>query len=244
MTENQVREGYVGEIQTAGFKPAPGFFNRMLVISLILHMACFMILQISRNSARYGSAITYLELGDTPGSSASPAGRPAPTPAMQAQESGADNPVSPENQSLPTGQPESTAGGEALQQASLAYGISLGYFRGLGEGESLKDDIREYYFRVLQKFNEKWWLAGGGKLKGVRQDAAVNVFIGRDGTILEKRLIRSSGSSEYDRSVLKALDAASPLPSLPASYERDIFQAPIRIALPLNLMASGLNQPN
>ncbi len=115
--------------------------------------------------------------------------------------------------------------------------MTRGYFRSLAEGETLRDDIRMYYFSMLQNINEKWWLDESIDRKGIKE-VVIDIIVAKNGEIVAKQLIRGSGNAAYDNSVLKALEAASPLPPLPESYHGDFFQAPIRLVPPLNLLAS------
>lgn len=101
----------------------------------------------------------------------------------------------------------------------------------------MRDDIRMYYFSLLQNINEKWWLDKNIDRKGIRE-VVMNIIVARNGEIVAKQLIRGSGNAAYDKAVLNALEAAGPLPPLPESYNGDFFQAPIRLVPPLNLLAS------
>ncbi len=47
--------------------------------------------------------------------------------------------------------------------------------------------------------------------------------IQRDGTIVELRLVESSGSEIFDEAAMRAVQASSPLPPLPKSYAKDIL---------------------
>ena len=66
----------------------------------------------------------------------------------------------------------------------------------------------------------------------------MNLVISRDGTIVDKQLLYTSGNREYDGAVLKAIELVGPLSPLPQSYHGDFFIAPIRLVAPLNLLAS------
>ena len=47
--------------------------------------------------------------------------------------------------------------------------------------------------------------------------------IQRDGTIIELRLVESSGSEVFDEAAMRAVQASSPLPPLPKSYGKDLL---------------------
>jgi len=120
----------------------------------------------------------------------------------------------------------------SLQERSIGLGLTNGYFSSISEGESLRGDIREYYFRLLREINEKWWLNKEGQQAGF-QGAILNVVIARDGTIVRKVLIRKSGNPAFDKAILQTLEAASPLAPLPENYENQYFTFPVKFVGPL-----------
>lgn len=126
---------------------------------------------------------------------------------------------------------------EELRKNSIGLGLTNGYFSGIGEGETLRDDVREYYFTMLQQINEKWWLQPGSR-QGAAGNAVVNLLIARDGVIVRSFLVQGSGNPVFDRQILQAVAAANPLPPLPESYQGDLFVAPLRFKAPLSLMSS------
>jgi protein TonB len=130
-----------------------------------------------------------------------------------------------------------SANQDVIQHLAVGLGATRGFFKSLGEGETLRDDIQEYYLELLQSINQKWWLDKNIDRTGVRE-LILNIVIARDGTVVEKNLLRSSGNAGYDRAVLKALESVSTLPPLPATYNGNVFFAPVRLVAPLNLLAS------
>ncbi|GAB7026079.1 energy transducer TonB [Geotalea toluenoxydans] len=132
---------------------------------------------------------------------------------------------------------QASGSASAIQQVSVGLGATRGYFRSLGDGETLREDIQAYYFELLQNINEKWWLDKDIDRMGIKE-VVMNIVIARDGTIVAKELVHSSGNTGYDKAVLKALAGAGSLPPLPETYNGDFFLAPIRLVAPLNLLAS------
>ncbi len=124
-----------------------------------------------------------------------------------------------------------------MQEASLGLSITSGYFSSIGEGETLRDDIRVYYFEMLRRINEKWWLNRESRQTG-RKSAVFYLVIARNGAIVDRMLMESSGNPASDRAMMQALEAANPLPPLPDTYRGDFFQAPLRFNMPLNLLES------
>jgi len=75
-----------------------------------------------------------------------------------------------------------------------------------------------YYLRQIQaKISERWApprpAAQGG------QRAIIMFEIGRDGSIKEPTLEKSSGLAPYDQSALRAVAEASPFPPLPPEFK-------------------------
>jgi TonB family protein len=102
------------------------------------------------------------------------------------------------------------AGGPALP------GLGLG---GTGGGSPFDQDFEYAYYvqQMLTRIHQKW------QRTAVRGTAVVIVgfTIARDGRILDANVETSSGVAILDRSSLRAVMLADPLPPLPNSYPRD-----------------------
>jgi protein TonB len=116
-----------------------------------------------------------------------------------------------------------------------------GHFASFAQGESLKDEIRAYYFVLMRRINEVWWTTGAAEGNFVAP-ASVTIMISRDGTVVGCELLESSGSREQDLALLESIKKAAPLPPLPQSFPQRTFNAPIRFVPPLRLMFSGLGK--
>lgn len=127
---------------------------------------------------------------------------------------------------------------EAVHESSIGLGMISGHFASFAQGESLRDDVRIYYFELMRRINEVWWTSGATKGSFVAA-AAVNIIISRDGKIIGSELMASSGSREQDQALLESIKNAEPLPPLPESFPQRIFIAPIRFVPPLRLMFSA-----
>ena len=140
---------------------------------------------------------------------------------------------------------EAVAGGkdqpELLAQSSLGLGLSLGYFSSLAEGRTLRDDIKQYYFALLRKVNEQWWLTGAGSIRTPRIPI-ITVVLARNGDLVERFIEQGSGDQEYDKKILQAVDAAAPFLPLPPTFQDAFFAVPIRMVAPLNLLLPGANE--
>ncbi len=127
---------------------------------------------------------------------------------------------------------------DAVHESAIGLGMVSGHFASFAQGESLKDDIRVYYFTLMRRINEVWWTGGAAKGAFV-SPASVNLLISRDGKVIGCELLESSGSREQDQALLNSVKMAEPLPPLPQSYPQRTFNAPIRFVPPLRLMFPG-----
>ncbi len=224
------------------------FFLRMIILSILLHLALTPLIYLpGKRSGGTPPSVIAVDLSTVP-SPAPPAPRPepapptAPTPAEPVPPPLPEpEPVAPatEAEKLTTTLQEAVSGGkeqpDLLEQSSLGLGLSLGYFSSLAEGRSLRDDIKNYYFTLLRKVNEQWWLTGAGSIRtpGI---PIITVTLSRNGDLMERFIEQGSGDREYDRKILQALDAAAPFPPLPPSYREPFFRVPIRMVAPLNFL--------
>ncbi len=82
-----------------------------------------------------------------------------------------------------------------------------------GKG-SMFDD---YYAKIMGEIKQQWIWTDTGKKD---LEAIISIKILRDGTTLIKRVEKSSGNDLFDKSAVKALTKANPLP--PPPYEMEI----------------------
>jgi hypothetical protein len=120
----------------------------------------------------------------------------------------------------------------------LGRGMANGFFTTLAEGRSLHDDIRGYYFELLERINDRWWQKAATLKESAWRNGVAEVVIGRDGTLYQVRLVNDTGSSEVDRAIIEVLTGASPFSPLPASYGPELFNAPLKFTAPSNLFRS------
>jgi protein TonB len=232
-------------LAAAGRRPRD-FFGWMLAISLTLHVISSVFLLSPRQGTFTMPTVSYLDLKnialdeqvmaspDDPAPVEAPAEEPREVPEPPAA-------AYPEterfDQDVRRSLTEAQADPDALGERSFSLGLSSGYFSSIGSGESLRDGIREYYFQMLREINEKWWLNSGSR-SGGRRGAVVEVVVARNGTIVDKTLVRSSGNRAFDRAIMATLEQANPLPPLPGDYQTDFFRAPLRFVAPLHLFGS------
>ena len=212
-----------------------------LAFSLALHIGAALAFIIAGGFRMAGERATIFniqEISLTPSLSA-PAKMPAapePQPAMTSPPPVSDQEANkPAQEPAPEQPPESTnspvkEGG--LMSTPLGLGMTHGYFSGLADGRSLRDDIRGYYFEMVGKINREWWDKAGLLKEPLRQDGIFELLVQRDGTILSTRVLQGSGSREADRLLAEIIRKASPLPPLPSTYDLDLFRAPLRVKAP------------
>uniref|UniRef100_A0A831UAC2 TonB C-terminal domain-containing protein n=1 Tax=Geobacter metallireducens TaxID=28232 RepID=A0A831UAC2_GEOME len=227
-------------------RPAKNLFARALTLSLALHLflAAVAALFPGRLARLAPESIVMVDLADPgpprTGEIVTPAAsRPAaPSPPKQMALPSAEEKALPA--SVP--EPETEAPPPVTPQtntASLSIGLARGFFRSLADGETLREDVREYYFELVERVNAQWWAtAAGSAMEPGRREALVTITVRKSGELLDVRLVKSSGSEEYDRLIVDAIQAASNLPPLPESYPGEFFQAPLRLMAPRGLLFS------
>ncbi len=95
-------------------------------------------------------------------------------------------------------------------------------------GPVSSSDIRfnRYYTAVYNKIYNSWVLPGYGSKRQL--EAVVNIRITKNGKILETSFEQRSGSAYFDRSVLRAIKKADPLPPLPIGFNEKYLELGIR----------------
>lgn len=218
-------------------------FVCMLVISVLLHVAMSSLLLLPGRLAGQARQPLYVDLATFP------AEKPAETAVLPEQASAPVEPAAPPQEPLPEPltaaqnlqqQVESTLqkgaeSPETLHQSAIGIGMTSGYFGSFAEGETLRDDVRLYYFALMRRINEVWW-QNNAVNPALGSGAALNLVVSRDGKVIACEVLQSSGNREHDQALLASVKRADPLPPLPASYPRPTFNAPIRFVPPLQLM--------
>ncbi|NTU73450.1 hypothetical protein HGB07_04765 [Candidatus Roizmanbacteria bacterium] len=139
-------------------------------------------------------------------------------------------------------QPSATSGNSSesnIMSIPLGLGMAHGYFSGFADGRSLRNDVRGYYFEMVEKINREWWNQAARLKEPIRQDGLFDVLLQRDGTIVSIQIKQGTGVPEADQLLLEIIRKASPLPSLPSTYELGMFRAPLRIKAPSFLFRLG-----
>ncbi|MDY6857155.1 MAG: TonB family protein [Thermodesulfobacteriota bacterium] len=91
---------------------------------------------------------------------------------------------------------------------------------------SLRDKI--YYTMIWSKIKENWILPDGLIGSGDGLEAILSFTIRRQGDIENIRFEKSSGNIYFDKSVLRAIEKSSPLPSLHDKYKREYLDVGVR----------------
>lgn len=142
----------------------------------------------------------------------------------------------PADQPEPEGvAPEPTVN-EDIRTTPLGLGMAYGFVSSLGDGATLRQDIRDYYLVLVEKINRIWWERAAELSSAINQDGIVFIAIQRDGTLLGRIIRQGTGSPEVDQALLESIDKAAPLSPLPASYTQQVFSAPLKITAPSRLL--------
>lgn len=216
-------------------RPVGVLLTACLAISVSLHVALFFL-------AAYVCLIPsprisgYLEVSELVPAMAPHISAAAPSPARIHEP--------PEHTGMQQPPPIAADRVEVVPEPSTAYeakttplglGMTYGYVTSLADGVTLRDDIREYYALLVEKINRIWWEQAAQRGGTSYQDGIIEVVVQRDGTLIDRRIRKSTGSREVDRSMLATAEQAAPLPHLPATYELPVFMAPLRIKAPSHL---------
>jgi colicin import membrane protein len=86
---------------------------------------------------------------------------------------------------------------------------------GLGEDDGLVS-----YYSLIEQTIEQGWVYPGRNISGL--EAIISITINKDGEIIIQEIKKSSGDVLYDRSAIKAITNASPLPPPPEGFDTDI----------------------
>lgn len=224
------------------------FFVGMLGISLLLHLFLSLFVLIPGRTPVQGRQPLYVDLkAFSPPASPAPASQssePAePVPLDDADpvpvESRPEPPDATDRlqQTMTDSLQQAAKNPEAVHQSAIGLGITAGYFGSFAEGETLKSEIREYYFTLMRRINEVWWTHSASL--PVARGASFVLLVNREGKVVACQLMESSGNQQYDQLLRETVKLAEPLPPLPASFTGAIFNAPIRFVPPLNLMLPG-----
>jgi len=107
--------------------------------------------------------------------------------------------------------------GDSSQAGGNGFGAARLGGQGFGGGEQKSPEFFEYLETIKRAVHREWrWFDSRSILI-----VEIELQIATDGTILDQRIMRSSGNDEYDDSVYRAIIAASPLPPPPTSVYRD-----------------------
>lgn len=225
------------------FPPRKPWMGYALATSLMLHLLAVVFIFAAGGAVRSIPAASGILVENvTFAPTISPAKPPESVPAPASPEP----PQQPEaSQDVPPLQTSSAAQTAATDKASegmkelmatpLGLGMTYGYISSLAEGRSLREDIRGYYFEVVEKINREWWKRADGLKEPIRRDGIIELYLQPDGSIISQRIYQGTGSREADQVLQDVIKAVAPLPPLPASFDQKVFLAPLKIKAPSTL---------
>jgi len=220
-------------------------FICMLVVSMLLHIAMSVFILVPARNMVQGSQPIYVDLESMPSpprQESSPAAaepEPSAEPEPLPLESPAETPTQAEEleKSVNSTRQEAAGKPEVVHRSSIGLGMTSGYFGSFAEGETLRPEIREYYFALMRRLNEAWWTQSESNPSiGA---ASFILVVNREGKVVACQPLKSSGNPHNDQMLIDAVKRAEPLPPLPESYSDHTFNTPIRFIPPLNLMLPG-----
>lgn len=208
-----------------------------LVISIMFHVVTLIGVITTNSPQKSGVAVSYIDLTDfTEPSHHNIPVMSAPVPPADQLEPVVQQPSTDPDDAINSSDKNSTAKAVPdILATPLGLGMANGFFSSLANGRTLREDIRGYYFDMLEKINHSWWQKAGTLAETAQQEGIIEIQIGRDGILLDVKQMRSSGSREVDLAIIDAINVAAPFPALPGSYEGNVFRAPLKISKPSNL---------
>ena len=211
-------------------------FYLCIVISLTIHIVLLNSVISVNPTTTSGAAISYIDINDIAVPSRHLISDIKPNVKPTEQQEPAQKPPADTNNTVRSNNQDPTTNAATNDLTSpLGLGMANGYFSSLADGRTLRDDIRGYYFDILEKINLQWWQKAGTIKEVAQQDGIIEIQIGRDGKLFDVRQMRGTGSSVADRAIINAIAEAAPFPALPTSYELEIFRAPLKISKPSHL---------
>ncbi len=90
----------------------------------------------------------------------------------------------------------------------------------------------ENYASLLPTHVKPYWKLPG-YLMNQQKKCRIQVYIGRDGKVLNTRVHTSSGDKEYDQRAIDAITAAEPFPEVPENIAAALIQGRILLGFPL-----------
>ncbi|KAB0668813.1 TonB C-terminal domain-containing protein [Oryzomonas sagensis] len=230
------------ETACAPHKPWMGY---ALATSLMLHLLAVVFIFAAGGAVRSIPAVSGILVENvtfaptiSPAKQAEPVPAPAPSEPPRQPDASQDVPPLQASSAAQTAAPEKASEGmKELMATPLGLGMTYGYISSLAEGRSLREDIRGYYFEVVEKINREWWKRADGLKEPIRRDGIIELYVQPDGSIISQRIYQGTGSREADQVLQDVIKAVAPLPPLPASFDQKVFLAPLKIKAPSTLFS-------
>ena len=223
--------------------PRKRWMGYALATSLMLHLLAVVFIFAAGDAVRSIPAVSGILVENvtlapaiSPSKPAEPLPAPAPpeiAPLPDASPEEFPPKTSPAAQASTSEKP--SQGMKELMATPLGLGMTYGYISSLAEGRSLREDIRGYYFELVEKINREWWKRADGLKEPIRRDGIIELYLRPDGSVISQRIYQGTGSREADQVLQDVIKAVAPLPPLPASFDQKVFFAPLKIKAPSSL---------
>jgi colicin import membrane protein len=133
---------------------------------------------------------------------------------------------------------DSQQGAGGIKGKSLKKILALGNrisegsaLTGSGSGENTNDTFDKYAIKVMESVKENWRLPG--YLANKDLSCHVQVFIGRNGRLLNTKVVKSSGNSDYDQRAIASVKKTTTFPYPDETIQTRVGTGEIVLAFPL-----------
>jgi|SoiMethySBSTD1v2_1073268.scaffolds.fasta_scaffold244289_2 protein TonB len=157
--------------------------------------------------------------------------KPKPSPAPKKKEEPPKHtapetgPASPSPEAPASPAPNARPGGTGSGGAAGPTGVTPTLGGGAG------DASLGYYGAAVKAALESAWMKPYLEDQGETYSATVSFVISRDGSTRDVKIVTSSGVPSLDRSAMRAVIEASPLPPIPPTWTQDTLPATMRFDL-------------
>lgn len=133
-------------------------------------------------------------------------------------------------QSLQTTATVKTYTGETPAPASSATATDVGGPQPDSPGVEVDEAMKHYFSAVYQRIHQHWILPDLQNWDSTLQGIVI-ISVRRDGTIIKSHFESKSSNTYFNQSLIKAVQAAEPLPRFPAEFKENSLEIGLRFRL-------------